>query len=170
MGNLPSEAIGVTAHTVRMRWIALTMPEGDETVNMYLNIGGVRTHGTAFGPDAAWTTRTQTALAGALTVAQVNGAELGVRDNGTNNDGTAGGNVLVSTLSWDVTYLASGGGLVFMIGALGPLVAIGLHELPAIARALYRKTGKLLLPDEYMAAWRALRAARHPRYFLLGAR
>lgn len=45
---------------------------------------------------------------------------------------------------------------------LGPLVAVGLHELPALAREVTRLSrGYLrLLPHEHRAVWEALRAPR----------
>lgn len=174
MGNLPSSAIAVLSHTVRMRWQAQSAPEADETVNMFLKLSGSRTHGTAFGPDAGWTTRMESGLAkpggGAWLVNDVNSAELGVRDNGTSDGGGGGGNVEASTLSWEVQWSAGGGGFMALIMALGPLVAVGLHELPALALAVQARTRSLILPGEYVTAWRELREWRHPRHVFLGAR
>ncbi len=174
MGNLPASAIAVLSHTTRMRWQAQAAPEGDETVNMFLKLSGTRSHGGNFGPDAGWTTRTSTGIAkpggGTWLVADVNAAELGVRDNGSGDSGSGGGNVEVSTLSWEVTYATGGGGFMALIMALGPLVAVGLQEFPALALAVQARTRSLILPNEYAAAWRELRGWRHARHVFLGTR
>ena len=48
--------------------------------------------------------------------------------------------------------------------------ALGLSEMARLARYVYRKSGSLIRPAEYLEAWRDIREHRHPRFFILGAR
>lgn len=78
----------------------------------------------------------------------------------------------ISTLWMDLTFVPpSGGFAALVIQWLGPLVAVGLHEIPKIAQAIHRKTrGDLLIqPSEYAAVYRELREGRFARHFFLGA-
>jgi hypothetical protein len=62
------------------------------------------------------------------------------------------------------------GGFIFHMLFMGPLIALGLHEMPALARALQRRTEFLIQPHEYERAWREWREHRFPRHFLIGSR
>jgi hypothetical protein len=77
--------------------------------------------------------------------------------------------IRVTELWLDVDWDPAISGFKGMLLALGPLVAIGLAEMPAIARELARRTRTRILPHEYAAAWRELREDRARRYFPLGA-
>lgn len=55
-----------------------------------------------------------------------------------------------------------------MFSILGPLVAVGLHEMPGLAAELWRRGRTRITPDEYLRAWRELREDRGRRYFVLG--
>lgn len=54
---------------------------------------------------------------------------------------------------------------------LGPLVAVGLHEMPSLARSLWvASEGRHRLQmEELETAWRELREGRYARHFLMGA-
>jgi hypothetical protein len=54
---------------------------------------------------------------------------------------------------------------VFLLCSLGPLVAVGLHEMARLAQAVYARTGSLIQQHEYEIAWRELVAYRWPTYF-----
>jgi hypothetical protein len=80
-------------------------------------------------------------------------------------------NTYRTTSIWCVlTYVPVVGGFVFHMLFMGPLIALGLHEMPALARALQRRTEFLIQPHEYERAWREWREHRFPRHFLIGSR
>lgn len=76
----------------------------------------------------------------------------------------------ITTLWFEADWDAGSGfvGLVFSI--IGPLVAVGLHEIPGIAAEVWRQTrcGMRIRPDEYLTLYREMRECRHLRHFLLG--
>lgn len=73
----------------------------------------------------------------------------------------------VTELWLDVEWYPISGFKGMLLGLLGPLVAVGLAEMPAIARDLARRTRTRILPREYEAAWRELREDRRRVYFAL---
>ncbi len=56
----------------------------------------------------------------------------------------------------------------FLFSVLGPLVAVGLHEMPGLAAEVLRRARTRIPPEEYLRAWRELREDRGRRYFVLG--
>lgn len=71
---------------------------------------------------------------------------------------------------WDVTGVPFAGGIAQLIASLGPLVAVGLHEMPKLIRHLYRVSSPrrvLIEPHEVTLAWREMREDRHPRHFFM---
>lgn len=174
MTDLPASAITVVTHQARLRHWSQSMPEGDEQPSLYTLWGGVRNHSGVFGPFGSWSTSTANDLGGATpSVANVNAGQVGCRDNGTGDDGGGGGNIEVSTISWDVTYTVSeGGGWTCVIEGLGPMIAVGLEVLSSrlFRSELWLKARTVLLAHEREEAWRSIREWRHPRHFDLGDR
>jgi hypothetical protein len=111
---------------------------------------------TVSGSLGLWTKASQVAAAGWLVAV--------VYDSGHN-----GNQGQITDLWFDVTWeptLSVFKGMI--LGAMGPLVGVGLLELPAIAREVWRRTGTRILPREYAMAWRALREVPGRRIFDLG--
>jgi hypothetical protein len=70
-------------------------------------------------------------------------------------------NARIYRMNFDVDYNFVSGVTVAMIFQwLGPLVAVGLHEMPALSRELWRRSGIFLRPRELEAAWREMREDR----------
>ena len=126
-----------------------------------------------FGGTSAWVTRTVATnplksgsvalLAGDIKYSNTN-FQMGFL--GT-PDGT---NINMTTFWGELVYVQLGVGMVLQLGSLGPLVAVGLSDLPGIAREVFLRTGQIITPDEYLSTWRELREWRWPRHFLMGAR
>jgi hypothetical protein len=130
---------------------------GDQSVFNRLDVGvtGVLTEYPS-ASIVAWTTATQiNALQWSMTASWLNGT----------------GPVLqVTEIYYDVTWEPVIGGFrAMIIGLLGPLVAVGLAEMPAIAREVFRRstTRTRIRPDEFLAAWRELREPSR-RYVFAG--
>lgn len=78
----------------------------------------------------------------------------------------------VTWVYWDVNGEFIVGGLLALVaGALGPLAAVGLMEIPKLVRALAKATHNRVRvsPNEYYKLYRALNECRYPRHFLMGA-
>lgn len=115
--------------------------------------GGTSTITTySSGSLGLWTTGAQVAAAG-----WVAGIEFGL------HDGVQG---FITDISFDVTWSASKSAFRSVMIAMGPLAGVLLSNMPALAAEVYRRTGTRILPEEYDAAWRALREDRQQRYFL----
>lgn len=56
----------------------------------------------------------------------------------------------------------------FMFSVLGPLAAVGLHEMPRLAAEIFRRSRTRIPPADYLRAWRELREIPSRRYFVLG--
>lgn len=67
----------------------------------------------------------------------------------------------------DFNYIISSGAVSMIFQWLGPLVAVGLHEMPRLSRELWRRGRCRFRPDELVPAWRALLEHQHRRYFAL---
>lgn len=164
MSDLPAYAISVTTHTISnsSRWTAGT----SGTFANRIRKSGADTDGTPVIGTGSYVTRTNVDLSGAaLTVAAVNAAEIGVV---AGSMGAPDG-VRCTTVSWEVTYVSSPGGLIFLfLQWFGPLVAISLHEIPRLAAALHARSRTLIEPREYADVYRELREARYARHFLPG--
>lgn len=80
-----------------------------------------------------------------------------------------GGVSWVYEINFDVSYEFVSGVTVAMIFQwLGPLVAVGLNEMPRLSLELWRRAGVYLRPHELEPAWRELREDRARRYHTLG--
>lgn len=133
--------------------------------NRWNHDGGADT----FNSNGTWAAaRFGGAVVGVLnTIAQVNAVEV-MMYTARNISGGDGGRDIVEAY-WRIDHAAYKGGFVAMIlELLGPLVAVGLHEMPRLTRELFRRSLTLYRPDEYGRAWRELRDYRAPRYFALG--
>lgn len=84
-----------------------------------------------------------------------------------NNDNSSGSTVRCTMLFSDVDVLIHESGFACLVGGLVG-AALGLAEMSGLARALYRRAGALITPEEYVSAWRDIRAHRYPVTFLLG--
>lgn len=161
MDDLPTEAAVVTAHTMRVRLRNDSI--GSPQAKPFIRSGGVNSDGTAISITGAWVTYSQTDIVSLQTPALVNAAECGLLFT------TDGGGDVVNwtTLTWDVSWERAGG-LVFLLLSLGPLCAVGLHEMSKLASLIQARTGTLIRPHEYLDAWRELKSYRHPRHIFLG--
>jgi hypothetical protein len=95
---------------------------------------------------------------------------------GIETDGSSPQNPRVSWIRLDLVYSEPGSdGWAFLIGSfLGPLVAVGLNEMPGLIRHVNRLAASVpiwhpwsphrLHQDEAEAYWRSLRSARWPVY------
>jgi len=123
---------------------------------------------SAFGN--SYVTRTMTRTVdpnggGAWTFARVNALEVGFKGYGTFSAAPDFEADFCSWLKVDVTHeMAGGGGFACLVGSLVG-GALGLAEMAKLARYLYRKTGSLITPAEYEAAWRDIRGHRWPRVY-----
>jgi hypothetical protein len=100
------------------------------------------------------------------TKAQVDALGWGLVVNFSAHDGVA---AFISELWADVDWDPAISGLKgLLFGLLGPLVAVGLQELPAISRELLRR-GHRLGEAELLQAWREMREDTARRHFVLGA-
>jgi hypothetical protein len=127
---------------------------GDQGNAARLNVGvtGVLTE-YASASITAWTT-----------AAQINALQWSMSAHWLNGTGPV---LQVTEVFYDVTWEPVIGGFKAMIvGLLGPLVAVGLAEMPRIAREVFRrsKTRTRIEPAEYFRAWRELREDPRRRY------
>jgi hypothetical protein len=98
------------------------------------------------------------------TVAAVNAVRV-MLQTGRNISGGDGGRSMAEAY-WKIDHAAAKGMTIAMLFQwLGPLVAVGLHEMPGLTRELFRRSLTLIRPDEHEWAWRALRDHRAPRSF-----
>ncbi len=98
---------------------------------------------------------------GSWTVADVNSLQSA---STADKPSTVGGKTFfVYYYGLQVIYRVPSGGFAFLIGSLAG-AALGLNEMAALARTVYRKTGTLIRPDEYSEAWRDVRDYRHPKF------
>lgn len=146
---------------------------GARVVNLEINSTAGATNFSATLLGAAPNYRTCTQAAAGLALATANG-EHGIRMSAT------GGMEIWCTQLYrttDYTELPPGSSsidFVFIVGALGPWIGVGLllREMPRMARALSRvwRGGRnfRLRADELEPAWRAWRSFRHPVFVDLG--
>lgn len=96
-------------------------------------------------------------------------ADIATLESGVVVGGTGTGNVRATQIYAVVDYNIDAGGFAYLCSSLiGPLVAVGLLELPRLVAALYRadrRWRRVIRPDEYAQLWRALREDRRRRYF-----
>jgi hypothetical protein len=114
----------------------------------------------------AYATLTYAASGGGLALAQVNG-EHGLQMTAAGGP-TQKWEVWCTTLYRTVVFVYAGGSADAFAHIIGSLIgAIGagllLRDMPALARAAFRRTGLLISPDEYERALRAWRRERHLR-------
>jgi hypothetical protein len=116
----------------------------------------------------AYTTRTHSAAGGSLALAAVNG------QHGFSMQAAGGPSqqweVWLTEVSRSVTYVygsSADNNFAHLIGGLVGAIGANLlfREMPALARAIYRKTGVLITPEEYLQALQAWRRERHVRVF-----
>lgn len=149
---------------------------GASTIGAFVRVGGVdgvqQTY-TASGT-GVWTTRTISNPLKSGSVA-VQGGDVRYSDPNFQiviqyvNTGVT--THTVSTFWMDMTFSAPPGGFIALISSfLGPLVAVGIHEIPKLAGHIHRLTkGDLLIqPEEYVALYRELREGRRAKHFLMG--
>lgn len=92
---------------------------------------------------------------------RINQIEVGIRSLGS----FPGEAVYCSWLKFAITHeMVSDGGFACLVGSLVG-GALGLAEMAKLARYLYRKTGSIITPAEYEAAWRDIRSHRWPRVY-----
>jgi hypothetical protein len=171
MTNLPAVASGIETVTGTWRRGFDITPSGGNFMNASVfreSVGsaGSRTK-TTIEQTAATGSNSYTSggLAcpggGTWTVAIVNEAAIYLD---ADKPSAAGGAVAFAYYTaLNVTYrVQSGGFALFCSGLAG--AALGLSEMAGLARALYRRAGTLILPDEYREAWRDIRFAPRRAY------
>jgi hypothetical protein len=156
VGRVNSAQVGVRADTDLTASCALTV---------YTNTGEAR---ISVSPMADTPTQHLSASITAWTTAsQVDALSWGLSVTFLAHSGVS---AFVRKLWLDVDWdPAIGGFKAFLFSVLGPLVAVGLHEMPGIAAEVLRRSRTLIPPDECVRAWRELREDRGRRYFPLGA-
>lgn len=97
---------------------------------------------------------------GGLTCEKVNSYGYGIEIGTDNTHFPSAGE-----MTWTATWAPDAGGFAFafLVASLAG-AALGLHELPGLAAAIYRRTGTLITPDEYREAWSDIRSARWPSF------
>lgn len=131
---------------------------------VFVRLSGADSDGS-LGLTTSYATNSKTDLGSAsITAAVLATAEIGLMSNRP-----IGGDWRATSLLWDITWTPASGGFACLVGSLAG-AALGLAEMAGLARALHRRTGTLITPDEYLAAWRDIRGHRRPMTFLLGAR
>lgn len=127
--------------------------------------GGTLGSSTTHAPGAGVSSFNYTGFTATFTnVTAFNGAQFGARElNYITNP------LVLTELSAVIDYTVIGGGMIFLIGSLGPLVAVGMEAIPALAREIFRRTGTRLSRSEHLRLFRELRECRHPKLFFLGA-
>jgi hypothetical protein len=77
-------------------------------------------------------------------------------------------NCRIYKMNFDVDFnYVTGVTVAMILQWLGPLVAVGLYEMPRLALELRRRSGILLRRHELEAAWREMREHRARRHFLV---
>lgn len=152
----------VAGMVIRLRAYRTTNPSdgctvfaGDQAVNARLNpsVNGTLTE-YASATLTPWTTAAEIAA-----MQWVQGV------NFLSNDGVTGWcTELYYDISWDPII---GGFRAMLISVLGPLVAVGLAEMPAIAREVFRRSRTRIAPAAYARLWREVREDRARRYVFL---
>lgn len=180
---LPPATIRINSHGLTCRWQIINRNNFNEQIQFGLLepptptrlLDGAGNYNPGSPATSPWTTTTGVANRRPTTSAAftstdmiaVNACELSLwAPISSSSD-----DVLVTYFAWDFNIEFEGGGFNFIIAQwLGPLVAVGLHEVARLAAHLYRRSGRRVrvLPEEYVRLWREMREARNPSYFFLG--
>lgn len=135
-----------------------------------IRLGGNTVDGTLrVAPTSGWTNYSEALTrpgGGSFTVNDFPGGGAGCQVAAREGSG-ADANFGITYIHLDVTWSPAGNGFVCLVGSLAG-AALGLAEMAGLARALHRRTGTLITPDEYLAAWRDIRGHRRPVTLLLG--
>ncbi len=174
--NLPSSATlvrNVVAGAVLRDHLTLPFPP-DLNVHAAaaLYYAGATWYSTPTDVFTGWTTVASAITAppggGVWTPQIVNATEVGVWAERL--DPAEGGELRCTFIYADITWVTASGSFAYLLWPfVGPLVAVGWHEIPRLARAVSRLSrGRLrILPGEHRALWRDLRRGR-ARHFDLG--
>lgn len=168
-GELPNLAAGagvVTSVVIHVRASKLD-PVGSEAADLHCgDYPNVRVADAL--PDGEVIIDASSGTLTDLDVAEVNAAQWMAGANWTGEPGTQVVNVRIYRLRFVVDFnYVSGVSVAFIMELLGPLVAVGLHELPRLGQYLRRRHRLTLSPAELVELWRDLRQHRRPRHFLL---
>lgn len=155
-GNLPGGVGRVNACTLRARADSSVLNSADLT--MYVDstgpFAGVARISVVHLPDTT-TNYASASFSTYNTKPLVDALRWGLQADFVSNPGVQ---VRVYELYLDVDWDPAIGGFKGMIfSILGPLVAVGLHEMPGIAAELLRRSRTRIRPEEYARAWRELR-------------
>ena len=157
--NLVLVAGAVSAVTLNTRWEFIAGSGG--SVFMRWRISGSTSSSASYAPGAGVFTTQNDLLSVLPTFALINGSQFGAQ---LDNYGPGPDPPQLLDQWLDVTILPTAGMLSSIIGQyLGPLVAVGLHEMPRLAREVLRRSrGRISIERrELEQAWRELRAAPH---------
>lgn len=161
MSNLSGQAGVISSVTHNYRII-----DNGEALRPYVKLSGSFTYGTQRTAGGAWTNYSEA-------LAKPGGGSWGGNDADNMECGVEKVTAVsqygfCSEMSATVVWTPPSGGFVFFLFQwLGPLVAIGLADMPKLASAIHRlsRSRVLIRPDEYAQAWRDLRDYRAPRHW-----
>lgn len=162
MSNLSGQAGVISSVTHNYRII-----DNGEALRPYVKLSGAYTYGTSRTAGGAWNNYSE-ALSkpggGSWGGNDADNMECGVEKvTAVSQYGFCG--ELSATVVWTPP---SGGFVSLILHWLGPLVAVGLAEMPKLCRAVYGASGRrrlIIRPDEYEQAFRDLRDYRAPRFW-----
>lgn len=172
----PSLPVGLV-NTAKVSWIMknggggaanvrpkFVRADGTNAVN-----GVAQTSGAAYGNFVSAALGNPYAGGGTWNDTDIRNAQMGVE---TQLGGAFDMRVTYVDVTLDYVPAALGGLTSLVIGLVGPLVAVGLDQIPGLVREIAVRTrGRLRFrADEYAALYRELREARYARHFLMGAR
>lgn len=133
---------------------------------VYARFGGTDGAGNTHAINNAWSTFGPTTIGrpggGSWTRDDINNTGLEIKFSYTSPGGTL---VDVTSLWFQLDYLPVAGGYLSYLSSLVG-AAIGLHELPNIAKEFFKRSGIKLMPDDYVAAFNELRYDPRRKLFI----
>jgi len=175
LSDLPADAGAIDGLVTHYSRVRLEAGSGGATVYPTIRYAGANYEGTVINPPAndayAYYSRTYANLGGtAFTPLILNACEAGVYGNES-----TGFRVDVDYVVLTGNYSPAAGGFAFLIASVIPFLLganLLLSDLPGIAREVASRRhldgGAFcrILPAEYARAYRELREAKHPTFFL----
>lgn len=175
VGTKPPGLSAVNGLKVGLRGNSRDNASGTQIVNPFARLGGSDGTAQAYSGLASAPAFSTVGLSavdrpggGSWTVADIDSSTLQVGVFVETWEVTDPGFVGATTLWLEVDFAPPIGMLVFgIIASLGPLCAVPLEQLGAIAREVCRRTPYRLRiqPHEYLQAWRELREHRYRRFW-----
>ena len=167
--SIPSSVAFVNSVTHKMRGGTFGVQEPGDVLYQLLRLNGTDSTGPGVNPPADNFYRTESLAMARPGGGPWTGADLLTVEFGGNVvvDGASTIKVTSFWLELDVDFAA--GGFAWLIGQyLGPLVAVGLHEIPKLIRAFHARVDGRIKRSEEMAVYMSLRADRRQAFFDMG--